>query len=189
MALTMGVAAAALCWGCATTSESSRDVRVMPDGTRRGPPVSQVELQQDVQRFTSDFLSHLGEASEHMYQASEPREREIALRRVLVYASNALDIATGPFPEINVADMVVFVSLCRDAYDRHWQPEVFGDDGQAVADTFAEAERQVWAMSSKILSESQQAQFRVLIDEWQMANPQRHAVEGVRLASTTRSTG
>jgi hypothetical protein len=174
------VAAAALCWGCATSSESNRDVRVMPDGSRRGPPVSQVELQQDIQRFTSDFMSRLAEAGERMYQESGPREREIALRRVLVYASNALDISTGPFPEINLADMVVFVSLCRDAYDRHWRPHVFGDNGQPLADTFAQAERQVWAMSSKILSKSQQVQFETLIAEWQRAHPERHSVEGVR---------
>ncbi len=151
--------------------------------------MSQIELQQDIQRFTSDFTSHLGEASERIAEVSEPRQRELALRRVVVYASNALDITTGPFPEINLADMIVFVTMSRHAFDRHWQPEVFGQDGQPLADALAKAERQIWELAGKILSVEQQAHFHELIADWERAHPGRYSVEGIRFQEFSAHAG
>lgn len=178
--LVAGLAMVAMCSGCAVLGEANRDVRLMPEGSRKGEPVSQVELQQDLQRFTSDFMSQLGEAGDRLYHETEPREREMAMRRVLIYASNALDIATGPYPELNLVDMIVFISLSRFAYEQHWQPKVFGERGKPLGEALSEAERQIWAMSNKILSDPQQAQFRELIGDWQKAHPDRYTVEGVR---------
>ena len=151
--------------------------------------MSQIELQQDIQRFTSDFTSHLGEASERIAEQGEPRQRELALRRVLVYASNALDITTGPFPQINVADMIVFVTMSRHAFDRHWQPAVFGQSGQPLADALAKGERQIWELAGKILSTEQQAQFHELIADWERAHPERHSVEGIRFREFSARAG
>jgi hypothetical protein len=151
--------------------------------------VSQIELQQDIQRFTSDFTSYLAEAGERIAEQSEPRQRELSLRRVLIYASNALDITTGPFPEINVADMIVFVTMSRHAFDRHWQPDVFGESGQPLADALAKAEGQIWDLAGKILSAQQQAQFHELIADWERAHPGRHSVEGIRFREFSARAG
>jgi hypothetical protein len=100
--------------GCAAFDESTRDVRMSSEfGRKPGEPVSQAELLEDVQRFTSDFMLRIADRATPLEESPSAVVREAALRRVLVYESMALDIASGPLPELNLVDMLVFVSLSR----------------------------------------------------------------------------
>jgi len=62
--------------------------------------------------------------------------QSLALRRLLLYGSSTLDIASGPRPEVNVVDMLVFVSLSRQTLENYWIPKVFGDDGLPLTAAF-----------------------------------------------------
>jgi hypothetical protein len=186
--------AALACSGCGAfvnghRSDATRDVRLKPDAQEVGTPVTPVELQQDVQRFSSDFMVHLSDAGQRNYDDMNPRQRELMLRQMLLYMSNVLDIGTGPYPEINLVDMLVFVSLCRHAFQQHWQPRVFGARGRPVENVFVGAEQQVWTLSNKILSGDQQVQLRELIVAFQRDNPGRHAIEGVRFEQFSSRAG
>ena len=76
--------------------------------------ISQAELQQDMQRFTSQFLDRVNQASAPLSESKQPERREMGARLALAYMASSLDIATGQYPEINMVDMLVFVKRgCR----------------------------------------------------------------------------
>ena len=88
------------------------------------PPL---ELQEALQRFTTQFADRVTQATEALERSSPPGVRDEALRKNLLYVSSALEIATGPDPWVNLLDMIVFVRLCRAVLERHWIPEVYGE--------------------------------------------------------------
>ena len=145
----MALAVCASAYGCgAFTTDSARDVRVGKNG--KGPPVTQVEVQQDVQRFASQFIDRMNQAFTPLAEEGEPHRREIALRLGVAYLSSALDIASGPYPEINLVDMIVFMKLSGDALETHWIPVTFGDEGRELLKAFRQSETQIWEISDKV---------------------------------------
>src|SRR5438105_1211556 len=98
------------CQACADMgAPPPRDVRSRARQLEPGAPVSTAELQQWLERFTGQFLDELAQAAEVFDDPKRPARQTIALRRVMLYGSSALDIATGPLPEVNVLDMLVFL--------------------------------------------------------------------------------
>src|SRR5688572_28625956 len=114
------LAALAALGGCAhTTPTRGHEVQVRG----RGRAVNEVELQQDVQRFTARLMASTHNAAYPISQSFDPAQRMEALRLLLVWQSSALDITMGPVPAVNLLDMIVFVSLSRSVFDRYWLPE------------------------------------------------------------------
>jgi hypothetical protein len=143
--------------------------------------ITQAELQQDLQRVASELFARFTEASlplEH-----RPTEiRDEGLRYLLRVDSSALDIVTGPTPETNLLDMVVFVRLSRSVFERHWL-SVFGEDGPAFLTAWRDNEADVGAIAKKVLSDEKLAWLDAQIDEWLQRNPDRIKVEGIRFTS------
>ena len=168
---------------------SSRDVRTA-SGQSNGRRVSQVELQQNVQRIATEFLERVAEAGEHAVdRAREPARREALTRHVLLYSASALDIATGPFPELNTLDMLVFSMLCRSVLEQHWIPHYVGDDGKPLLTAFAHLERDMWNLAPKILDQQGARELRELVASWKRANPDQFRVEGVRFQEFSEFAG
>ena len=90
-----------------------------------GATLSAEELQESLQRFTTQFADRITQAMDELERASPPGVRDEALRKNLLYVSSALEISTGPDPEVNLLDMFVFVRLCRTALERHWIPRFY----------------------------------------------------------------
>ena len=164
--------------GCFEGANGARDVRF--GGNRGGEPLSQAELQQDIQRFTTQFTDSVAQASEPLIAVRDPHVRETAMARVLLYQSSALDIASGPLPEVNVLDMLVFLALNRRALEHYWNPKVFGEHGAELEATFEESERDMSPIADKLLSPQQRADLNALVETWERAHPNQHRVEGVR---------
>ena len=179
--------------GCASPlAPGQRDVRIeagRAPGQAQGPPVTQIELQQTVLRFTGAFLDELVESCERLRRSENPVARREALRRVLVYSASVLDIATAPLPEVNVLDLVVFIRLNRHALERYWVPEVFGKEAQPLVATFVAAEERAWDLASKVLDEGQRAELNRLIEVWERAHPDQVRVEMVRFDEFSRRAG
>jgi hypothetical protein len=141
-----------------------------------------VTLQQDLQRFAAQFTETVTQALQKLERSRAREVSDAALDRNLLYASSAIDIATGPFPEVNLLDMVVFIRLSRSVADRYWVPHVYGaEEGKALADAFEAAERDLWAVAATVLDEPKRAQVTSLIDDWLAAWPSQVRVEGIRL--------
>jgi hypothetical protein len=151
--------------------------------------MDELELQQHLQRFTTQFADRVTQATETLERSSPPGVRDEALRKNLLYVSSALEIATGPDPEINLLDMVVFVRLSRAALEHHWIPEVYRENGAELLEVFARSEEELGAVTEAALSPSQRAQLAHLVDAWLEENPAQIRVEGVRLADFAAAAG
>lgn len=151
--------------------------------------ISQAELQEDLQRFTSQLIERISQAAEPLVQSGPRSTRESALKRLLRYASSALDIASGPYPEVNLLDMLVFVRLNRQALEEYWMPEVYGPPAKGLLTAFRLSERAMIKTASKVLSLAQQGELNRLAEEWRKENPGQHYVEWVRLTDFSRKAG
>jgi hypothetical protein len=161
---------------------SSPEPRSARDVSRTGNRVTEAELQQDVERFTTRFLENVAEASAPLTLLDDAGTRQIAMRQVLVYSSSALDIASEMTPETSLLDMMVFVSLSHRLLETHWVPVVFGDRGQALETTFARAEKEIWAASDKVMRTEQQFKLRGMVEDYLKDNPKQVRVESVRFS-------
>jgi hypothetical protein len=167
--------------GCA--APKSREAREISQG------VNQAELQQDVQRFVSVLIDRVAQSMDQLVQSNTPKVREEGLRRALVYTSYALDIASEAAPELSLLDMIVFITLCRDALEKYWIPKVFKDEGHAMLVTFDRAEREIWAIGAKVMTAQQQNRLKSFIARWQAENTDSYRVEGVRFGEFSRYAG
>lgn len=179
--------------GCAAQLDvGSRDARIEAGRTEeeaRGPIVTQIEMQQGIERFTGELLDRLVEACEPLSRSQSERSRREGVRRLLVYAASALDIAAGTYPEVNVLDMIVFLRLSRVAVERHWLPHVFGDEARPLVTAFVDSEERAWHLASKILTARQGEVLNGMIEAWQRAHPDQVRVEMVRFEAFSARAG
>ena len=118
-----------------------------------GRRVTQVELQQNVQRVATAFIDRIAQSGVSLSpDAPRPAHEEAMVKRVLVYSASALDIATGPFPELNTLDMLVFAMLCKDALERHGSASL-GKTGEPLLVAFADLEKDMWDIAPKVLDQ------------------------------------
>jgi hypothetical protein len=147
------------------------------------------ELQQDLQRFTTQFTERIAQAMASLEDTDQAEVRDAALKQDLLYASSALDIVTGPFPEVNLLDMLVFVRLCREVLEKHWIPAVYGARGWPVAEIFRSSEQDLARIAAKVLDGGQKAELAELVTTWRAEHPEQIRVEGVRLTDFAELAG
>jgi hypothetical protein len=148
-----------------------------------------IELQQDVERYASQLTERVTQALEPLERSPDAAISDTALRQNLLSASAAVDIATGPFPEVNLLDMLVFVRLSRGVVEEYWVPEVYGAAGEDLEDAYRKSEEELWSLADKILDEPRKRELMDLIDQWKIANPGQVRVEGVRLGDFSVAAG
>jgi hypothetical protein len=139
------------------------------------------QIQQHVQRQAAQFCARVAEAMEPLEQSACRKVSDSAMEEVLLYTSSAIDIATGPFPELNLVDLLVFIRLSREVLEEHWIPQVYGERGRDVAVAFRKSEEEVWDIARDVLNETQQGELAALVDAWREDNPDQVRVEDVRL--------
>jgi hypothetical protein len=157
--------------------------------TSQGEGVSEVEVQQDLQRFAGQFIDLVTQALSSSFDPADAAQHEVALRRALLYDSAVLDIASGPIPEVDLLDMLVFISLSRSSVELHWVPNVFRERGAPLAAAFAQAERKIWTISAKVLPPDQVRELRAMIAQWREEHPDQVPVESVRFTDFSTHAG
>jgi hypothetical protein len=151
--------------------------------------LSDLELQQELERFATQFTDRITQATGTLDRSARGAIRDEALRKNLLYVASAIEIATGPYPEINILDMIVFVHLSRTVLEKHWIPQLYGREGADLAEVFAKAEEELTEIASRALSPQQRAELKTVIDGWLAENPSQVRVEGVRLADFAGAAG
>jgi hypothetical protein len=140
------------------------------------------ELTQELQRFTTRFTDRISQAAEVLERSPSQQVRDEALRKTLGYVSSAIEIATGPYAEIDLLDMIVFVHLCRTVLDRHWIPMLYGEEGRELSDAFSKSEAEISNIADRALGPLRSEHVARLVDAWLADNPTQVRVEGIRLA-------
>jgi hypothetical protein len=151
--------------------------------------VPEVELQQELQRFATQFADRITQATEVLEGAALSGVRDEALRKNLLYVSSAMEIATGPFAEINLLDMIVFVRLSRSVLERYWIPQLYGSAGRDLAEVFERSDHELAEVAERVLTAEQRTQLTSLVETWLAENPDQARVEGIRLADFSSAAG
>jgi hypothetical protein len=149
----------------------------------------ELELQQELQRFASQFASRVVQATEALQLSLHGNVRNEALKKNLVYISSAMEIATGPSPSVGLLDMVVLVRLCRMTLEKHWIPTLYGSEGAELAAVFARSQEELSAIVCRTLNDVQRAQLDGVIDSWLADNPTQVRVESIRLGDFSSAAG
>jgi hypothetical protein len=119
----------------------------------------------------------------------ERKLSDSALHQALLYASSSLDIATGPYPEVNLLDMLVFLHLSGAVFDTYWAPHVFREHGGDAARVFHESEEVLSRIADHSLDESARAGLTRVLDAWLAERPSTIAVEWVRFDDFAENAG
>jgi hypothetical protein len=151
--------------------------------------MKEADLQQLVQRQVARFCERVSEALAPLEQSPRRNVSDAAIKEGLLYFSSAVDIATGPYPEVSLVDLLVFLRLCRRVLERHWIPNVYGAPGADVAAAFSKSEADLWSAAAPLIDESRKRELETLIEEWMADNPEQLRVEGVRLDDFWRGIG
>ena len=147
------------------------------------------ELQQQLQRFATQFADRVTQATDELERSPRAEVRDEALRKNLRYVSSAMEIAAGPFAEVNLLDMLVFIRLSRTALERHWLPELYGADGAGLREVFARSEAELSELATQALTPAQRRQLDSIVETWLAANPSQVRVEGIRLTDFAAQAG
>lgn len=176
--------------GCASPPprQGSQSASISAIGAGTGP-VSQAELQQDVQRYVSEFHETIVQALGPLLNSENPEIRDRALRQGLLYATSAIDIATGPSPEANLLDMIWFVRLNRMVIQDYWIPHLYGQAGQPLLEAFERLEDKAWGLASKVMDANAKQELIVLLDQWRAENPGQIRVEFIRFSEFSYLAG
>jgi hypothetical protein len=148
-----------------------------------------LELQQSLERFTTQFIDRVAQATEALQRSSVPRVRDEALRKNVLYSSSALEIASGPAPEVGLIDMMVFVHLSRAVLESHWIPRLYGQLGHELSEVFARSEEELSQVAAQVLTDEQRRRLAEIIDAWLAENPTQVRVEGIRLSDFSSAAG
>lgn len=148
--------------------------------------VPQFEIEQDLQRFAARFCGQISEAMEGVSAHATPELHECALKRTLLYCSSALDIVSGPAPELSQLDMLVFVSLSQAVFARHWRPNVFGEAGEPTLHALRRLDEELWELARKLLEPDEEQTLRDLIHDYENTHPDQIHVEGVRFSAFSK---
>jgi hypothetical protein len=151
--------------------------------------VEELELQQELQRFASEFAARILQATEALQRCSQASVRNEALKKTLVYISSAIEVATGPSPSVGLLDMVVLIRLSRTVLDKHWIPTLYRSEGAELSEAFARCDEELTALACRTLKDTQQAQLDSVIDSWLADNPAQVRVEGIRLGDFSAVAG
>lgn len=153
----------------------------LPVGAKARPKMDQLELQEDIQRFHSRFTERVVQAFIDPHFNTSPQIREISLNEYLLYESESLKIATGPYPELNLLDMLVFIKLNKVVVRDYWIPKKYGKKGQRVWMAFKKSEDDIEGIAKKLLSDKELKQIDRLVIEWFKKNPGQYRVEKIRV--------
>ncbi len=151
--------------------------------------VSELELQQDLQRFAARFVERITQCAENLQASPRADVRQEALRKNLLYASSATEIATGPSARVNLLDMFVFVHLSRAVLERHWIPSVYRASGLELQSAFETSEDELRDVTLRALGDGGLAQLTGIVDTWLAENAGATRVEGMRLADFSNLAG
>ena len=178
----VGLTVLALCACHAFAKPKERSVRDRPE------TLNQAELQEELQRYSADMSSRLSDAAQPLMESDSAELREAIVRRLLLYQSSALDIATGPRPEVNLLDMAVFIGLSRAVFERHWVGEL-GEESRPLLVALEDSKGELDALLARLLTPDELRRLHTRIGEWLDANPDRVSVEGIRFSEFSRVAG
>lgn len=175
---------ASLLSGCAVTN------RLFRDRAAEERAAALLQLQLSVMRFADEYTAGVTERVGVFQQSTDdPRERLAAQSWLVSQATSAFTIATGPNPELNAIDMLVFATLSRMVIEDRWVGELYGSRAEGLLIAHRGLEERVWTFAPVLLSEAQVIELRSGIEAWHRKNPVVRAVPFIHFEEFAFATG
>lgn len=171
--------------------QSSAQIKKIHKEDKEGPQdITQGQLREEVQRFAYRFASHANEPMGIIAKsATSSNIRQQAHQMKFTNTWTVVDIAIGPNPEVNLIDMLMFVTLSRMIVEDYWAPKVFGEQGMDLAKALRGLEEDIWTIGARVLDQEQQEELRTLIRKWREQNPDKQSVAGIRFGNIAPQLG
>ncbi len=167
---------ATLLSGCAVTN------RLFRDRAAEERAAALLQMQLAVMRFADEYAARVNVQIVAFQQAtSDPVERLESQAWLVSQATAAFTIASGPNPELNAIDMLVFTTLSRMVMEDRWVGELYGRRAEGLLAEHRALERRVWDYSRVLLTEAQTDELRSSIEAWHQKNPLGRAVPFIHL--------
>lgn len=181
------IVATILLSACASESQQSEQVVFAPigsDPTTVSTGMTRPELEDHVRRFADRYYTRVTLATNEVRDKTESEELKRLMHDWKTVSSTAIvGIAIGPNSVTNLLDMMVLTRLSRLVVDSHWVPEVLGPElGAEFRVPFVDLEDDIWSVADEVLTETQQDELRILVDQWHAENPDQYYPWYVRLS-------
>ena len=162
--------------GCAVTNRLFRDRAA----EERAAALLQTQLA--VMRFADEYTARVNAQVGVFQQAtSDPGERLESQAWLVSQATAAFTIASGPNPELNAIDMLVFTTLSRMVIEDRWVGELYGARANGLLTEHRALETRIWDYARVLLTEAQTSELRSSIEAWHRQNPLGRAVPFIHL--------
>jgi len=147
--------------GCAVTNRLFRDRAA----EERAAALLQTQLA--VMRFADEYTARVNAQVGVFQQATnDPGERLESQAWLVSQATAAFTIASGPNPELNAIDMLVFTTLSRMVIEDRWVGELYGARANGLLAEHRALETRIWDYARVLLTEAQTSELRSSIEAW-----------------------
>jgi len=141
-----------------------------------------LQLQLSVMRFADEYTVRVAEQIAAFQRGTDDAgERLTAQGWIVSQATAAFTIASGPNPELNAIDMLVFASLSRMVIEDRWVAELYNGRAEGLLAAHKALEDRAWRSSGELLTAEQQGELRSSLDAWHRENPLLRAVPFIHL--------
>jgi tetratricopeptide (TPR) repeat protein len=141
--------------------------------------VTQEKIQTAVMRFSDRFLAIFGQAATQMENHIDTHRVDL-IRLKLYTMAASFEIASGPYPGLDLLNMLVLVTLNRIVWEDHWQPKVYGQPAEGMVAASRVLETDIWSVAGKWMTLQQREELLELIHEWRNKFPDQTYVTSIR---------
>lgn len=158
-------------FGCSTASaqRETDTVVVAPlagEAGADGGRISQGELEDQLRRYADRFYTRVVLATHTIAtDAATAAERLLMHNWKSVSVATIVELAIGPNAVTNLLDMMVLTTLTRQTVESYWVPEIFGEKGQPLLDSYLVLEDDIWSIADRVLTPAQQDDLTSLLTE------------------------
>lgn len=177
-------------WNRPPTISTGHDVKDALSPKSGSASLSGSQVQAVVLNFADLYVMSVWQTLDEIKNSTADPKMRMNLQSFKVLTNtNAMTIAAGRNSAVNLLDMVVFVSLGRYATENYYIPKMLGSQGEPLVKILRKLEKEIWQISSRVLSPDQQETLRGLIDEWIAVNPEQFYTGAIRLSDSAEIQG
>lgn len=172
--------------GCATIfpsggADSDADELSERDSQRSPQIQKRIELQASLMSFADRFAAEVYETTTRVESGIESPELRLLMAQARFYsASSIYGIVSGPYIGVALFDTLVLVTLKRILLEEYWLPQVLGDKGEPILETYQRLEEDIWSIAAKYMTPEQQQDLQDVIIAWRENNPHKVGVDFIR---------
>jgi hypothetical protein len=148
------------------------------------------QIQSEVMSYADTLATRIAQAADEVRLASDDPEIRVSAHGVKASTIlAAFTIASEHSPIAALLDMVVLVSLSHEIAKEHWVQELYGEQGQPLADALRTAKDEIWEIAARVLDEDGLRELERLIRDWREKHPKQVYVSHIRFSDFRLARG